>query len=313
TRRRCPRPITWRASTPPTCRACTSGCPPSPRSPRFPGRPEAAGEPGRRRGCSTGQERAHTMKSDRIFGIVPPMTTPFRPDDTIDETALRADARYLVETARVHGLAVTGSTGEGHVLSSDEVRRVTAAVVEEVRGRVPVITGIITDSTASAVERGLAVKDLGVAALQVTPVHYLFRPDDDAMVRHFDTLASRTGMPIIIYNVVPWTYLSPQLLARIIRSVPGVIGVKQSAGDMKLLADLLLLVGDDARIMTAVDALLYPSFALGAHGAIAAVLTAAPGLCVQLWDAVQAGDHKQARALHEKLLPLWNAIFHDNL
>jgi 4-hydroxy-tetrahydrodipicolinate synthase len=253
------------------------------------------------------------MKSDRIFGIVPPMTTPFRPDDTIDEAALRADARFMVETARVHGLAVTGSTGEGHVLTTDEVRRITAAVVDEVRGRVPVITGIITDSTASAVERGLAVRDLGVAALQVTPVHYLFRPDDDAMVRHFDTLASRTGMPIIIYNVVPWTYLSPQLLARIIDAVPGVIGVKQSAGDMKLLADLLLLVGDRARIMSAVDALLYPSFALGAHGAIAAILTAVPTLCVQLWDAVQTGDHKQALALHEKLLPIWNAISHDNL
>ena len=250
---------------------------------------------------------------ERIFGIVPPMTTPFRPDDTIDEGALRAETRYLIETAKVHGLAAAGSTGEGHALSTEEVRRVTAIVSEEARGRVPVITGIITDSTVSAVERGLAVKDLGVAALQVTPVHYLFRPDDDAMLKHFDTLARRTGLPIIIYNVVPWTYLSPSLLAHIIASVPGVIGVKQSAGDLKLLADLLLLVGDRARIMTAVDALLYPSFALGAHGAIAAILTAAPTLCVPLWEAVQAGDHKQALALHEKLLPLWNAISHDNL
>lgn len=248
-----------------------------------------------------------------LFGIVPPMTTPFRPDDTIDDAALRAETRYLIETGRVHGLAVTGSTGEGHVLTTDEVRRVTATVVDEARGRVPVITGIITDSTASAVERGLAVRDLGIAALQVTPVHYLFRPDDDAMVRHFETLAARTGLPIIIYNVVPWTYLSPQLLARIIGAVPGVIGVKQSAGDMKLLADLLLLVADRSRIMSAVDALLYPSFALGAHGAIAAILTAVPALCVQLWDAVQGGDHKQALALHEKLLPIWNAIAHDNL
>jgi 4-hydroxy-tetrahydrodipicolinate synthase len=248
-----------------------------------------------------------------LFGIVPPMTTPFRPDDTIDDAALRAETRYLIETARVHGLAVTGSTGEGHALTTDEVRRITATVVDEARGRVPVITGIITDSTASAVERGLAVRDLGVAALQVTPVHYLFRPDDDAMVRHFDTLAARTNLPIIIYNVVPWTYLSPQLLARIIGAVPGVIGVKQSAGDMKLLADLLLLVADRSRIMSAVDALLYPSFALGAHGAIAAILTAVPALCVQLWDAVQGGDHKQALALHEKLLPIWNAIAHDNL
>src|SRR5215472_16521784 len=208
---------------------------------------------------------------EHIFGIVPPMTTPFRTDDTIDEHALRVETRYLIETARVHGLAVTGSTGEGHVLSTDEVRRITSIVTEEAHGRVPVITGIITDSTSSAVERGLAVKDLGVAALQVTPVHYLFRPDDDAMIKHFDTLGSRTGLPIIIYNVVPWTYLSPQLLARIITSVPGVIGVKQSAGDMKLLADLLLLVGNTARIMTAVDALLYPSFMRGARSLRAAV------------------------------------------
>jgi len=251
--------------------------------------------------------------NEHIFGIVPPMTTPFRPDDTIDEGALRSETRFLIETARVHGLAVAGSTGEGHALTTDEVRRITAIVAEEARGRVPLIAGIITDSTASAVERGLTVKDLGVAALQVTPVHYLFRPDDDAMLRHFDALASRTGLPVIIYNVVPWTYLSPQLLARIITSVDGVIGVKQSAGDMKLLADLLQLVGDRARIMSAVDALLYPSFVLGAHGAIAAILTAAPGLCVQLWDAVQAGDQKQALGLHDRLLSLWNAIAHDNL
>jgi 4-hydroxy-tetrahydrodipicolinate synthase len=253
------------------------------------------------------------MMDTRIHGIVPPMVTPFRADDTIDEEALRAEARYLIETARVHGLAVAGSTGEGHAMTTAEVRRVTEVVADEARGRVPVITGVITDSTASAIERGKAVRDLGVTALQVTPVHYLFRPDDDAMVRHFEALSRGTGLSIIIYNVVPWTYLSPQLLARILTSVEGVIGVKQSAGDLKLLADLLLLVGSRSRIMTAVDALLYPSFALGAHGAIAAILTALPRLSVQLWDAVQAGDHKQALALHERLLPVWNAIAQDNL
>ena len=83
-----------------------------------------------------------------------------------------------------------------------------------------------------------------MAALQVTPVHYLFRPDDDAMVRHFAETADATELPVMIYNVVPWTYLSPQLLTRIIDEVPGVIGVKQSAGDVKLLADLLLTAGD---------------------------------------------------------------------
>ncbi|MCX5733209.1 MAG: dihydrodipicolinate synthase family protein [candidate division NC10 bacterium] len=250
---------------------------------------------------------------EHIYGIVPPMTTPFREDGTIDETFLRADTRYMVDVAKVHGLAVCGSTGEGHTLTTAETRRITEIVIKEVKGRFPVITGIITDSTASAIERGNAVKDLGVAALQVTPPHYLFRPDDDAMLRHFEALTKSTGLPVMIYNVVPWCYLSPQLLTRIIDNVEGVIGVKQSAGDMKMLADLLILLGNRGRIMSAVDALMYPSFVLGAHGAIAAMLSAVPCLYMRLWDAMQAGDHKQALALHEKLLPIWNAIFTDNL
>jgi 4-hydroxy-tetrahydrodipicolinate synthase len=248
-----------------------------------------------------------------IRGIVPPMVTPFTSDDGIDVGAIRADVKYLIEEAGVHGLAVCGSTGEGHTLTTEETRLITQSTVDEVAGRVPVITGIITDSTRGSVERGQAVADLGVAALQVTPVHYLFRPTDDATVVHFSTLTEETGLPVMIYNVVPWTYLSPQLLDRILTEVDGVIGVKQSAGDMKLLADLLVSSEQKGRIMTAVDALLYPSFALGAHGAIAAVLTAAPKLCVEVWDAVAEGDHAKAKAIHEKLLGIWNAINHDNL
>jgi 4-hydroxy-tetrahydrodipicolinate synthase len=250
---------------------------------------------------------------EEIYGIVPPLTTPFRPDDTIDEDALRADARYMVDVAKVHGLAVCGSTGEGHAVSTSETRRLIQIVAQEVKGRVPLIAGVITESTGAAIKRGLAVKEFGVAALQVTPPHYVFRPTDEALLRHYEAIAKGTGLPLIIYNVVPWTYLSPQLLTRIITQVEGVIGVKQSAGDFKLLADLLLMVGNRGRIMSATDAVLYPSFILGAHGAIAAILSAAPTLCVQLWDAVQAGDHKTALQLHEKLLPLWNAISADNL
>ncbi len=250
---------------------------------------------------------------EHIQGIIPPMVTPFRADGSIDEHALRSDARYLIDTAGAHGLAVCGSTGEGHTLSTEETRFITAAVTHEAAGRVPIITGIIANSTATVIERGKAVADLGVAALQVTPVHYLFRPDDDAMVQHFAEIADATELPVMIYNVVPWTYLSPELLTRIIDEVPGVIGVKQSAGDMKLLADLLIMAGDRSRIMTAVDALLYPSFALGAVGSIAAILTAAPTLCVELWNAVQAGDHGRGRELHERLLPIWNAMYSDNL
>ncbi len=249
----------------------------------------------------------------QIAGIVPPLVTPFTEDEEVDEAALRADVRTMIEQAGVHGLVVGGSTGEGHTLTTDELRLVVTATVEEAAGRVPVLAGLIVDSTRQAVERVRALADLDVAALQVTPVHYLFRPSDDMMVRHFAAIAEAGRAPVMIYNVVPWSYCSPALLVRIMREVDGVIGVKQSAGDLKLMADLLLLLEGRGLVMSAVDALLYPSFVLGAHGAIAAILTAAPAQCVQLWDAVQRGDHAAALDLHKRLLRLWNALAGDNL
>ena len=248
----------------------------------------------------------------RIHGIVPPIVTPFAADGRLEIDLLRRDLDVLIQ-AGVHGVAVCGSTGEGHALAPDEAHAVTRAAVAHVAGAVPIVAGVIADSTRAAVERGKLVADLGVAALQVTPVHYLFRPSEDATLTFFGELTEQTGADVLIYNVIPWSYLSPDLLARVIREIPGVVGVKQSAEDMKALADLLLILGDGGLVMSAVDALLYPSFALGAHGGIAAILSAAPGLCVELWGAVRAGAHDKARRLHELLLPIWNAILDDNL
>jgi 4-hydroxy-tetrahydrodipicolinate synthase len=247
-----------------------------------------------------------------VQGIIPPMTTPFGASGALDLNKVGAQMDWLV-AAGAHGVAAGGSTGEGHTLDAGEYRELMAATVAAAAGRVPVVAGIIVDSTREAIARGQAVAGMGVAALQVTPVHYLFRPDDDAMVAHFRDIAEHTAMPVIIYNVVPWSYLSPQLLVRIFTEIPGVVGVKQSAGDLKLFADLMISSPARAKIYSAVDALLYPSFALGAHGAIAAILTAAPHACVALWNAVNAGDHAKAHDLHRRLLPLWNAMVSDNL
>jgi 4-hydroxy-tetrahydrodipicolinate synthase len=246
------------------------------------------------------------------------LVTPFREDGSIDEQAHRAEVRYMIETAKVHGVAVCGSTGEGHTLTTEETRQIVAWTVEEAAGRIPVIAGIIANSTLAVVDRARAIADLPVAALQVTPVHYVFRPDDEAMVRHFGEIAQRSARPVLIYNVIPWSYLQPPLLLRILREDNGVIGVKQSASDMKALADLLLLIEEAgiahrARILSAVDALLYPSFQIGSHGAIAAILSAAPEWCVALWESVLLGQHDKALALHKKLLRLWNAIDAPNL
>ena len=125
------------------------------------------------------------------------------------------------------------------------------------------VAGIIANSTAEVAERGLRVRELGVAALQVTPPHYLFRPDDDAMVAHFREVHARCEVPILIYNVVPWCYLSPDLLLRIMDEVPGVAGVKQSAGDLKLFGDLVRRAQPHNLIFSAVDALLYHPISSG--------------------------------------------------
>jgi 4-hydroxy-tetrahydrodipicolinate synthase len=248
----------------------------------------------------------------RPTGVMPPMTTPFRKDGEIDLQLVVPQVEWLIG-AGAHGMAAGGSTGEGHTLDHEEYRDLMAATVDAAKGRAPVIAGIIVDSTRDAIRRGKLVRDMaGVAALQVTPVHYLFKPDDEAMVSHFRRMADETGMPIIIYNVVPWSYLSPALLTRIMNEVPLVVGVKQSAGDLKLFADLMMMAPDKL-IYSAVDALMYPSYTLGAHGSIAAILSAAPHASVALWDAVKKGDHARALDLHKKLLTLWNAIVSDNL
>jgi 4-hydroxy-tetrahydrodipicolinate synthase len=247
----------------------------------------------------------------RPTGVIPPMTTPFGRDGEIDFKLVAPQMEWMIG-AGVHGVAAGGSTGEGHTLDHEEYRDLMAATVAAAKGRIPVIAGIIVDSTRDAIRRGKLVRDMNVAALQVTPVHYLFKPDDEAMVAHFRSMADETGMPIIIYNVVPWSYLSPTLLTRIMNEVPLVIGVKQSAGDLKLFADLMIMA-PDRLIYSAVDALMYPSYVLGAHGSIAAILTAAPHASVALWDAVNAGNHARALDLHKKLLTLWNALIADNL
>jgi 4-hydroxy-tetrahydrodipicolinate synthase len=251
------------------------------------------------------------MQSD-LIGIIPPIVTPFTADGDVDEEAFRGVVRFMVKK-KVHGICVGGSSGEGHTYTAEEFKRLNEIACEEVDGAIPVIAGIIVNSTRDAIARAASIAHLPIAGLQVTPVHYVFKPDEDATYAHFKALSESTKFPVIIYNVVPWNYLSPALLVRIMKDMPGVIGVKQSAGDLKLMADLLINLPKGKKVYSAVDALLYPSFALGAHGTIAANPAAVPGVCINLWNAVQAGDHKKAREIHEALLRFWNTIAFDNL
>lgn len=249
---------------------------------------------------------------DAVTGIVPPMVTPLRPDGTVDVAALEAEVDHLLAQG-VHGLCVTGSTGEGAALGDAEVAQVARVVVARVAGRAPVLGGVIRNSTRAAAACALGLRDAGVDALQITPVHYLFTPDADATVAYYRSIAEAVELPIYVYNVIPWAPIEPGVLLRLFAEVSQVRGVKQSGGDMHRLADLLAAVDAEHVVLSAVDDLLLPSFVLGAKGAIAAILTALPGEAVALWNAVRAGRLDEARRRHARLLPVWRALEGPNM
>jgi len=248
----------------------------------------------------------------QLTGVLPPITMPFDMKGELVKGGLREQIDFIIKNG-ANGVVAGGSTGEGHTLTDAEFSSVMQEAYEATAGRVPFLAGLIVQSTRAAIERANMLKGMKVTALQVTPVHYLFKPDADATIEHFRTISDATGLPILIYNVIPWNYLSVDLMLRIMDEVPGVVGMKQSGGDLKSLSDLLLRCKPDNVVLSGVDALLYPGFCMGMHGAISALTSAVPHIVVRIQKAVEANDHKTARDLHFKLNALWNTMSHDNL
>jgi 4-hydroxy-tetrahydrodipicolinate synthase len=248
----------------------------------------------------------------KLTGILPPIAMPFDKDGNLVASGLKPQIDLMIKSG-VGAIVAGGSTGEGHTLSRDEFVEAMRVAHEAVAGRVPFVVGLIVNSTKEAVERFEAIKDLDITALQVTPVHYLFKPQLEATITHFRTIWEKTKTPILIYNVIPWNYLSPKDMLCIMDTVPGVVGIKQSSGDLKTLSDLLLDAKPENVILSGIDALLYSGFSLGAHGAISALTSAVPGVSVKLFNAVAKGDHQLGKDIHFKLNALWNALRHDNL
>lgn len=247
-----------------------------------------------------------------LTGVLPPITMPFDDEGNLVKGGLRKQIDFIIEQG-ARAVVAGGSTGEGHTLTAAEYEAVMREAYEATAGRVPFVAGLIVQSTRDAIARTNSLKGLDIAALQVTPVHYLFKPDADATVEHFRAIHAATNIPIIIYNVIPWNYLSVDLMIRIMDEVPGVIGMKQSGGDLKSISDLLLRCKPESLVLSGVDALLYPGFCLGIHGAITALTSAVPGVIVALQKAVESGNHKVAKDIHFKLNALWNVLPHDNL
>ncbi len=247
----------------------------------------------------------------QLDGIIPPMVTPFDVLGEVDEKAVRSEARFMLECG-VRGVVVCGSTGEGYAMEPDEIQTVCKVVVDTVGDKIPVIAAVIANSSKQAVKLGLLAKGAGAVALQVTPPHYIFKPTLDGLFQYYKIVGEETKLPILVYNVIPWNYVNLGGLTKLAQ-LDCIIGIKQSAGDIHLLANILSKLGDRLRVFSAVDDLLMPCFILGAHGAISASSTVLPRQSVELFSAVKRGDLPRATELHQCILEVWNAVNREDM
>lgn len=246
------------------------------------------------------------MKDVKLEGIISTVVTPFNDDETVNEDLLRKEVRYLLD-AEIHGICACGTTGEGETLSIEESVAICKIVVEEAGGRIPVVGGIIQNSTHQVIAYGKALKEVGVDVLQITPTHYIFTPEGEGMIDFYRKIGEALDMPIILYNVIPWRMIQLDTIEKL-AELPHVVGIKQSGGEMHLLADLICKLKDKLTILAAVDDLHFPAFMLGAHGALAAIPTVTPYLSVKLWNDVKEGRYDEAKELHEIILAVWRSV-----
>jgi 4-hydroxy-tetrahydrodipicolinate synthase len=245
----------------------------------------------------------------RLAGVIPPVVLALDAAEEIDETGLRREVDHLL-AAGVHGLLANGTTGEGVLLSPDEFRQVCEIVVEQTAARVPVVAGVVADSTRQALALGRLARAAGASALLVAPVHFVHVPTRAGLIDFFRAVGAEVGLPVVLYNVVEAVGLTTDVCLEL-AELPEVVAIKQSNDDFHQLADLLHLLGGRLALLAGIEDLLYPALALGAAGFMAAIAAVLPRQCVELYLAVQRGDFAAAHRLHRRLLPVVRAMLTD--
>ena len=248
---------------------------------------------------------SHSLRD--LTGVIPPMITPFDDEDRIDEKKLTAEARYLIRCG-VTGIVVGGSMGEGAGFSEAELGAAVRIIVEAVEGSVPVLAAIIADDSLEAVRLSLAAQEAGAVGFQVPPPHFQFSMDNRVLDHYYRSITDATGLPLIIYNVVPWAQAAVEALQEIIGANPQIIGVKQSGRNIHTLVALLSTMRGSIRIYSALDDMIFPSFMLGVDGTISGTAAVFPKETVEMYQAVNRGDLENARSLHERITPIWRLV-----
>src|SRR5689334_23973393 len=248
--------------------------------------------------------------SEPLFrGVLPALVTPFR-NGAVDEDAFVALVERQI-AGGVHGLVPVGTTGESATLSHEEHRRVVELCVQTARGRVPVIAGAGSNSTAEAIELVRHAKTVGAdAALVVTP--YYNRPSQEGLYAHYAAINEAVQLPVLGYNVPGRTSvdISDPCLARL-ANLPNIVGVKDATGDMTRATMQRLLCGPDWVMLSGDDPTALGYMAHGGHGAISVTSNVAPDLCAAFYNAALGEDWKTALYWQDRLLRLHKALFAD--
>jgi 4-hydroxy-tetrahydrodipicolinate synthase len=240
-------------------------------------------------------------------GSIVALITPFR-DGGFDESAYRALIDWQIDEG-TEALVPCGTTGESPTLDHAEHKRVVEVCIDAADGRVPVIAGTGSNSTAEAIELTRHAKQAGAAAaLVVTP--YYNKPTQEGLFRHYRAIAESVDLPIIIYNIPPRSVIdmSVETMARLAK-LPNIIGVKDATADLTRPIRTRLAVGNDFCQLSGEDGTAVPFLAAGGHGCISVTANVAPALCAEMQGAWRRGDLATVMTLQDKLMPLHGALF----
>ena len=240
-------------------------------------------------------------------GSMPAIITPFR-DGQIDTEALERLVEFQI-TNGVSAIVPCGSTGESATLTHQEHAEVVRLVVKFAKGRVPVIAGTGSNSTAEAINLTRAAKEAGAAAaLLISP--YYNKPTQEGIYLHYKAIAEATRFPLIVYNIPGRTAskLEATTIARL-AELDHIVGLKEATGSLDEVQEVIRLCGDKIELYCGDDSLTLPDMAVGAVGVISVTANLLPKQTADMTAACLRGDWATARRLHYAMLPLIRALF----